>query len=62
VRDDDRCDVLLRAIEQVLELLDRLVAENLRDSVPPERAITFELRFAEPLVAGRLVRERLRRL
>jgi hypothetical protein len=60
VRDDRRRrDVPFRPIEEVAELLDRLVAENLRGSVPAERAIALELRFAEPLVAGRFVRKRL---
>jgi hypothetical protein len=63
VRDDDRrCDVPLRAIEHLLELQGWFVAENLRDGVPAERAIALELRFAEPLVARRLMRKRLRRL
>jgi hypothetical protein len=60
VRDDDRRrDVLLRAIEHLAEFLDRLLAENLRGRVPAQRAIALELRFAEPLVARRFVRERL---
>jgi hypothetical protein len=54
-------NVLLCACEQIAESLNRLRAENLRDGVPAERAIALELRFAEPLIAGRFVWKRLRR-
>jgi hypothetical protein len=52
-----RCDIQLGALEHLLELLELTVAEDLRNGMPAERAIALELRFAEPLVARRLVRE-----
>jgi hypothetical protein len=58
VRDDARRrDIQLRALEHLVEFPKLTIAENLRDGVPAERAIALELRFAEPLVARRLVRE-----
>jgi hypothetical protein len=55
--DDRQLDVSIRPRDQLAEIRYRLIAEDLRHRVSTERAITLELRFAEPLVAGRLVRE-----
>src|SRR5688500_7911551 len=57
-----RIHVRRRPSKKVREVLRRCAAENLFQRMKAQRAIAFELRFAEPLVGRRFMRERIHRL